>query len=583
MILKNLKSIKFTKSIGIKMAVALTVALFIVISIFSHLNVKLTEKRLIKMALDGATKSSVSIKNALEHAMLSGDKQIIQTIVDVVGSESMIEDIKIVDAGGAVRWAKNSSERGTTLDRTKIKSCLVCHKTDRPTREPLSIIFEKDTGGRVLRNVTPIDNKPECYSCHSPEIKVIGKLLVDYSIAEMDSMVSDNRRLLLASAAAALISAVIISIIIFNRMVGNPLKKIFNKIQQLSEGNLDAHVEVKGNDEMALLGAFFNDMVSGIKTYIELMEKEHIEERLILANIADILGRSESIDEAVGLILNTLNIGFGVEKCVMLYINYDGKMDAKGAVGLTDEEADTFRNYMEVAFSIEDYYALGDSITEMGYFEVRRIKEMVLKGEIFVAAGCKNVIDDFLVVPLKAANTVKGAIIVSKIKGNNIRNDKIKKIFSIIASAIAPHFYIGACMDEKRQMKAGPFESFVEILKEHIHRVSQYGGVLSMGIIRLKNYEGLCELYGAEKASEKIRDFGVSISRSIDKVHEAVRISENGIAVLLPMIPKTEAEEIIGKAAAGIAADIALTYKVVTYPEDGTTPEDIVHAAQGNA
>jgi HAMP domain-containing protein len=576
MILKNFRAVKFSKSIGIKMSVALMVSLFIVISIFSHLNVKLTEKRLMDMALAGATKSSVAIKSALEQAMISGNKDIIQLSVNTVGKEYMIEDIVILDRSGVVKWAKNSSEIGIKLDRTKLKACIVCHKTDKPLRSPLTIVFEKNSGDRILRNVTPIDNKPECYSCHSPEIKVIGKLLVDYSVKEMDGMVSDNKRLLMASAAATLFSAVLICVILFNRMVGSPLGRLFDKIEKVADGDLDAVVEVKGKDEIALLGAFFNDMVSGIKTYIQMMEKEHIDERLTLANVAEILNKSTSMKESVHLILNTLNLGFGVEKCAVFYINYDGKMESKGAVGLTDEEVDMFRNYMEVALTIDDYYLFGDPMTEKGYFEVRRVREMILNGEIFVATGCKDVVDDFLVVPLKAANIIKGAVIVSKIKGNNIGSDRVKRIFSIIASAIAPHFYIGACMDEKRLMKSGPFESFIALLREHIHRVKQYDGVLSMGIIKLKNYEGLCELYGAEKASEKIRDLGVSISGEIKKVHEAVRISEDRIAVLLPMIGRAEAIEIIEDTSAIQIEGITLEIRVVTYPDDGETAEQLI-------
>jgi HAMP domain-containing protein/GGDEF domain-containing protein len=589
----SVSKVKFSRGISVKVAIGLITGLFIIIGIFSHLNVRLMEKGLMKMAIDGTAKNSISIKNAIDHAMITGDKQIIQTVVETVGMGSMLEDIKIVDIGGTVKWAKLSSERGILLDKTKIKSCLICHKIGKPSREPQTIVFKKDNGERVLRNVTPIDNKPECFSCHPAENKVIGKLLVDYSIKEADSMVSKNRGLLIASAVATLLSAVVMTMILFNRIVGRPIRGIFDKIQEVANGNLDVKVKVKGKDEMALLGAFFNNMVYGIKTYIEREQKEHIEERLTLASVADILNRSQSTSEAVSLILNTLNIGFGVLKCVILYISYDGKMEVKGAVGLTDEEAEMFKNYMEVAFSIDDYYALDDLVQKGGYFEVRRIKEMVLNGEIFIASGSKGIIDDFLVVPLKAANAVKGAIIVSAIKDSDISSDRAKKIFSIIASAIAPHFYIGACLDEKRQMKAGPFELFIEILREHIYRVRQYDGVLSIGIIKLKNYEGLCEACGAEKASEKVRDFGVSISRAIDKVHEAVRISEDRIAVILPMINKADAIEIIENACPNKrqesrvesqahdawttdAPRITPEIRVVTYPDDGETPERLI-------
>ncbi|GER93211.1 hypothetical protein A45J_0947 [hot springs metagenome] len=574
----NLKNIRFTKGLGMKMGIILVIGLFIIISIFSHLNIKLSEKRLIDMATYGATKSSISIKNAIEHAMLSGDKQIIQTIINTVGSESMVEDIKIVDAGGVVKWAKNTNEIGNMLDRTKIKSCLVCHKVGKPSRNPQTILFTKDQGKRILRNVTPIDNKAECFSCHPAENKVIGKLLIDYSITELDSITSKNRNLLIASAIATLLGTLVITMVFFNRLVGKPIGNIFDKIQQVASGNLDVQIEVKGKDEIALLGAFFNDMVYGIKTYIEREQKEHIEERLTLANIADILNRSESVEEATDLILNTLNIGFAVQKAMILYIGYDGSMQIKGTLGLTHEQAEIFKNYMEVAFNIDNYYYPIEQIgQEKGYFEIRRIKEMVLSGEIFIASGSKDIIEDFLVIPLKAANTVKGAIIVSEIKGSDISSDRAKELFSIVASAIAPHFYIGAYLDEKRQMKTGPFESFIETIREHIHKVKQYDGTLSMALIKLKNYEELCKLYGAEKAFMEINNYSLNISKVIDKVHETVRISEDRIAIILPMIAKSDAIEIIETASQTVKIEnVTPEIRVVTYPDNGETAEQLI-------
>lgn len=576
----SINKIKFSKSIGTKMSVLLVLSLFIVISIFSHLNVKLTEKRLMEIAINSATQLSVSLSKAIEHAMLTGDKKTIQTIIDTISNDPMLEDIKIIDRTGKVKWAKITNEISSVIDRTKIKSCMICHHNDSPSREPLSIVFEKDTGERVLRNVTIIDNKPACHTCHPPEVNVIGKLLVDYSVRQLDRIVFDNRKLLIASAVATLISVSVITFILLHRLIGSPLKDILDKIQNVAKGNLNVQVQIKGKDEMALLGTFFNDMVSGIKSYIEREQKEHIEERLTLASVADILNKSQSTEEATNLILNTLNIGFSVEKCAILYIDYDGSMEVKGTVGLTDEEADTFKNYMEIAFNIDDYYTIENLSIDSGYFEVHRIKEKILNGEVFVASGCKNLVDNFLVVPLKIANTVKGAIIVLQIKNNDITSDRVKKIFSIVASAIAPHFYIGSCLDEKRHMKTGPYESFIETLNEHIHKVEQYSAPLSLCLIHLRNYEALCKLYSPDEASKKIRDFLICLSDAIEKVHELIRISQDKIVVILPMLTKDEAVEVIEKTLGIKEQDITLEIKIKTYPDDGQTAEQLLSLLQ---
>lgn len=113
--------IKCTKSLIFKAAVLLTIGLFIVIGIFSHINVKLTEKRLFDIAANEASKTSDAIKGSIKDAMLKNNREVIDSIISTIGKEASIEDIKIIDIIGQVKYAKDNSEVGKTLDRTKIK------------------------------------------------------------------------------------------------------------------------------------------------------------------------------------------------------------------------------------------------------------------------------------------------------------------------------------------------------------------------------------------------------------------------------------------------------------------------------
>jgi methyl-accepting chemotaxis protein len=558
------------------MAVALSIGLFAVISLFSHINVKLSEKRLLKMAGTEASKISDSIKSSLEEAMLSGDTKRIQAIVDVVSMQDHIEDIKIMSGDGRVKWAKNKAETGAVMDRTKIKTCAVCHKGDiPPKRESLTSVFEKEDGTRILRNVNPIDNKEECSLCHYSDKKVLGKLLVDFSIKDTDAVVSKNRNMLIVSAAATLLSAVMISMFVFGRLVVNPVGRLFKKVEEVANGNLDAVVEIKGSDEIALLGSYFNDMVAGIRHYISMIKKEHVDERLTLSNVCEILNRSRSIDEDVELILNAVSIGFGVEECTAMILDEAGNVTMKGFTGMDADRAELIRDYMETIFELSSI-SLSKEYSEVS--SVIGEKDKILEGEIFVAPGNGADLADFLVVPLKAGGRILGAITVHKMKDRDIKDEEIKGLFSIIATSVAPHFYIGISQEDKKLMKTGPFNSFIESIEDNINRVKEYYGSLSLALFYAENYKMLCRKMGIREASDYVNEMGIKLSSAMGVVNETIRISEDRIAVLLPMITKSEAMDIISKALAEMPSDIAFVSTVVSFPEDGESALHLLHS-----
>jgi HAMP domain-containing protein/GGDEF domain-containing protein len=571
--------IKCTKSIIFKTSFILGLCLPVVIGVFSYVNLKFTEKRLIDIAVGEASKASDAIKGSLENAMLSNEKNSIQSIVETVGNEASIEDIKILDIAGQVKYAKNKTETGSVLDRTKIESCGICHFSAVPQRDNLTVILKKADGSRALRNVNPIDNKKECRGCHDPSQKVIGKLLVDFSIKDADRVIKENKMLLTASAAATAMTAVIICAAALLILLKPGLHRLTKKVKETAQGNYDTLIDVKGNDEIALLSSEFNNMINAIKER-DMKIGEQLNIHTTLFNISAILKRAVSLSEDIGLILNALNIGLNIEECALLLIKENGSVELKGYVGMPEEKADFVR------LTLEELFELSRLPVSREMEEIAAVigeKEKLMGDEVFVAAGDGKILNDFIVAPLKAGNAILGAITVHKIKDRAINDPEIKNLLSIVAVAMSPYIFIGLCLDKRTAMQDNPFDAFVNDIQRNIDKVEEYQGVLSLAVMTVENYKDMAGKIGAKKASEKIKDIEAAVSSAIDKVHEAVRISEDRIAVLLPMIPKTEAEEIIGKAAAGIAADIALTYKVVTYPEDGTTPEDIVHAAQGNA
>lgn len=568
--------IKCTSSIIFKTALILGLCLFVVISVFSHVNVKFTEKQLTDIAINEASKASNAIKGSLENAMLSNEKNSIQSIVEIVGNEASIEDIKILDISGQIKYSKNKAEIDKILDKSTIQSCGFCHFKEIPQRDNLTVMFKKSDESRVLRNVNPIDNKKDCHGCHNPSQKVLGKLLVDFSIKDADRIVKKNKMLLIASAAVTVLTAAIICTAVLLILVKSRLHQLIKKVKETAQGNYNSTVEVKGNDEIALLSSEFNNMVNTIKQR-DMKINEQLNIHMTLFNISSILKRATSLDEDINLILNALNVGLNIEECALLLIKENGAVELKGYIGMTEEKADFVR------LTIEELFELSRLPVSREREEIAAVvgeKDKLMADEVFVAAGDGNILDDFIIAPLKAGNNILGAITVHKIKDRPINDPEIKNLLSIVATAMAPHVFIGLSIDKRAGMENNPFDAFMTVIQEYMEKADEYQGFLTLASLTVANYRDMTNKLGAKKASDIIKDKALLISSAIDKVHAMVRISDNRLAVLLPMIAKTEAAEIIEKALSGINNDIIFDCRLATYPEDGTTPEDIINAAR---
>ncbi|TAN46061.1 MAG: HAMP domain-containing protein [Nitrospirae bacterium] len=270
--------LKFTKSIGFKMAVASALGLFTVLSLFLHLSLSYTERGLLGMAENESKKMVDVLEESLREAMLSGEKGRMNAVVSAVGQEPMIEDIKIMSLDGKIKWAKNQAEIGDVADRSNTENCRKCHNGKLPGKEDLSALFTKNNGERTLLNIRLIRNSVECRKCHTSGNRFLGKLYVAVTMKDADAFVSGNRRILFAVAVLTLLFSTAIIMLLFSRLAGRPLGELLHKMAEVEKGRLDVSMEVRGEDEIASLTGKFNSMLNAVRKYHEIkVEKETME------------------------------------------------------------------------------------------------------------------------------------------------------------------------------------------------------------------------------------------------------------------------------------------------------------------
>ncbi len=538
--------IRLKKSIGFKMAIAMTIGLFAVISLFSHTNVRSSEKRLLALAEKESSKMSNAIKSSLENAMLANEENGVQEIINAISQESMVHDIKIIDIEGTVTNSVNASDIGTHLDQSE-KRCVICHNGSATKQGNLTVMFALEDGTKILRNVNPIPNQKRCHGCHDPEEKILGKLMVDFTTADIFETVSDTRQMLIMSAVATMLTSVFMCFLLATVLVKNPLRALLLKMKFADDGTETEGI-ITGEDEVVVLNETYDSLMAAIESR-NIKIKQQMDELLALFNISEILNKSTSIDENVDLILDALHIGFQVEQCAILLLKGSSTFTLKGS------------HNMDEAMAVQ----IADCLATEGQFA------KITEGQSFIAQGsaCPAELNDFLIVPLSAANTIIGVITVHAVTGHDITEDELQKSFAIIATSLAPHFQIGLAQTEKQEMQVSPFNSFIDSIDQEIGKVREYMGNLSLALIRVTNYAQLCQDKSPLEVSNLIQDTAVQISENMSTVHICTRISDDCLAIILPLQDSFEAPETLDAALSTISSEVSLDRNIAYFPDNG--------------
>ena len=248
-------------SMSVVLALGITVAVVIACSAASYLYSVHHFKSLLETAQHTAVAEGDLIRVALEHQMIENDRTLIAEMIDSFAKQERVEQLMLLDRNGLVRY---SSKPGTTGDDFRIGSptCQVCHR-DPPERRGSSRVIET-RGGEILRTVVPIRNREECHSCHDPQQKINGILILDYNAGEVRAAMTRDLRWMVAGAGALtfVLAGAILLLIQFS--VLRRLNRFETTARLISQGDLERRVPSEGADTLAWLGREFNAMADSV-------------------------------------------------------------------------------------------------------------------------------------------------------------------------------------------------------------------------------------------------------------------------------------------------------------------------------
>jgi len=215
-----------------------------------------------------ANKLSDAIKNSSHSSMLLNKREQIHEIINTVGQEPCIREIRLLNKEGMVMFSSENELIGEMVDKDA-ESCYACHTADEPLeklpmKERMRIYRIHPDSARILGIINPIYNEKSCWDadCHAhPEYQtVLGVLDVKMCLKDVDKQISDSE---IQSILFAVIAIAALSLIIgffVRRWVARPVKELVQATHQVSSGNLNYTINELGNDELGILGGSFNNM-----------------------------------------------------------------------------------------------------------------------------------------------------------------------------------------------------------------------------------------------------------------------------------------------------------------------------------
>ena len=178
--------------------------------------------------------------------------QPLQYIVDLLNPESLLEEeiLLLIDQDGQIIWSGNTNEN------------IDFNENYADTESGTAVVTINGTS--VFRSISP----PTGLGW-----RIISYLPLDKQFELTDLLLNINVLLLLV---LILLSFTLSAVMAF--IVTKPLKQLTQSFKQVGQGNLDALVDIKGSDEISVIGIAYNDMLMQTKNFI----KERYEMNLLV-------------------------------------------------------------------------------------------------------------------------------------------------------------------------------------------------------------------------------------------------------------------------------------------------------------
>ncbi len=301
------------RGIGLKLLlIVFGVSLFGVIT-SSALILTLQRQELIDSTQSSVTHLGNAIAASLEQAMLRNDRVALNQMIQTIAGKGNGEQIRILDKQAVVQASSIPAEIENRLNRTDA-TCQFCH-ADQVQPANRTTILTSQGGRSVLLNVHVITNSPQCIGCHGAESQVLGVMMIEMPLSDLNNQLTAAFWRIGMSAVLTITLLVGLLSLGLKRLVLLPVDELTRGMSEIRAGNLDAAVRAPSGDELGDLAIAFDTMRQQLKS--SRAEMEHRTRELAILNelalgTSELLNLQRILDLALDIVVNRLGMQAGI-------------------------------------------------------------------------------------------------------------------------------------------------------------------------------------------------------------------------------------------------------------------------------
>lgn len=288
--------------------------------------------------IDNARRATMTLSNSLEsslqHAMTTGDWEMVKEIITAVADEPSIEKIRILNSRGIVGVSSDQREKGVRFDQAG-KSCQFCH-VEGPQPRNQTVVYELVSSQPVLLNVNLLENRPACHTCHDPAQEILGLLMIEAPLSSVNELLHTSlwsTIVMTVTGTGVLIGLMLLAL---RRFVIHPVDELGKGMAAISAGNLDHQVHVKSRDEFGQLARSFNEMRQRLRASLEDLERRN-KELAVLNEVALTVNQSLELKHVLSQALETVSTKLDIESGLLfLYNDRTDRFELCAARGVPD-------------------------------------------------------------------------------------------------------------------------------------------------------------------------------------------------------------------------------------------------------
>jgi two-component system NtrC family sensor kinase len=257
-------------SLKLKLTLLILTILGFTIGIAPWSAIKMQERQLLQ-AYDERLRALHEMlgRTIVASCMLTGNANSVQKVIETVSSHHEVENVRLFDARGVIRYSSLPEERGRQLSRAEIARFY--GRTD-------PVLVSADGGAVTYTLVQPMFNQPACSSCHPSDQKVLGILQVSLSLDRMWGQLAVLKRSAAVATAITLGVIVICIWLSLTLLIDQPLQQLVDVMGRAEAGELSIRAETRNNDEIGKLARHFNDMISQLQSAQQEIQRYHQEQ-----------------------------------------------------------------------------------------------------------------------------------------------------------------------------------------------------------------------------------------------------------------------------------------------------------------